>query len=84
MVDIYYVDSWDSEVMFIEINGKKVLANTWGFTGGNATQCGNSIYNDGMLTHVFEFTHTSSYIDIKFYSSLNEPTSNESWGFRNL
>lgn len=84
IVDVYYVDSWDNETMYIKVDGATKVSQA----SGNAFNiCGHpSIpeWVDRIRTHVIEMNHASSFFDISFSSSLDSHPGDESWGIRNF
>jgi hypothetical protein len=84
LVDVLFIDSWDNESFFMEVNGVKVITNTHSLNSATRAVCGSQSWKDKMKTFEYETAHTSSEIDISFFANLNEGATNEAWGVRNF
>lgn len=86
--DYYKIDSWDNEKgeMFWSGNGPAVdWEKQWNYSDG-VQRCGNSSSNylEDMAHGVVRVTHSGGDANFGFGSTLNEPSTNESFGVNNI
>ncbi|CAK58868.1 unnamed protein product (macronuclear) [Paramecium tetraurelia] len=76
------IDTWDNEYFYIFIDGIQAFSQQ--YTSILSTSlCGN-IWGEEILSITMSIPHVYQSILILMTSSLDEPTSNESWGFRDF
>ena len=90
--DFLQIDSWDTETITATVDGSTIWQQTYmghSFGGGTSqgTQiCGNPSQNasDEWLEYAENVqvnqSHTSSSLNVSFYTNLNSPAYDESWG----
>lgn len=83
--DAYFIDSWDGESYFLEVDN--VVRYTKVYTNGQISTiqyCGGS-WGDWFTTvTIGAFSHSATSLQLNFYSTLNQSSSDESWGFKNV
>ena len=82
--EAYWIDSWDSENLLLWVDGTLRFAESKPGTMGQL--CGVNVnWLDYYATRsTGAFSHTSSSITLKFNSTLDQGSTDESWGFRNI
>ena len=80
------IDTWDSvDWLDVYVNGVKQQRITNSNYDGTSSQCGNSGAYDRIINLSYTIgSHTSNSVEIKFISNLDEVTTNESWGIREI
>ena len=81
----YFIDSWDNEDLYLDVDGVRVYTEKWYYSKGAALICGISGTKDVVFdraSHIFP--HISSTMTIKFSSSLDEDPENESYGIKSI
>ena len=98
--DFYEIDSWDNETFNFRVDGVNIFSdniqhgfNDFGTVNNSAvsssdnglTDLGfNSAYPDQRFHYAFTINTTSTTLNIEFFSTLNQPLNDESWGIDNL
>ena len=85
LVDIYKIDSWDSEIFYINLDTQS-RQHVYVYTQDPVYArnfCGEG-WLDDMQTVYEIFNHSSIKFDLTMTSSLNQAPSDEAWGVNNL
>lgn len=87
----FKIDSWNSDSLFVMVDGISQQIVTWGLLTGTSNMCGdqnpfintyNPQYNEFTQSISVTFTHKASSLTLKLISSLKSWTG--SWGIREL
>lgn len=88
---VYKIDSWDDERLFVMVDGQSVDIRTWGTATGTTDICGdpsplidatNPNYNEHIVDVSVTVPHVDSTLVLQLVSSLDSWTG--SWGLRDL
>ncbi len=96
--DFYEIDSWDDEDFWVEVNGSRMIQDSFDFrridNPGKATKLlgGNSLtdlgFGSGLYDQTYRYTFSFNYsltdFSLEFGSTLNQPNDDESFGIDNL
>ena len=89
----YYVDSWDNERAFLEVDGaRRWLSEEIRYDNDGSTHlanCGNSntgnvLHKDSSSTETVIMEHTGNNLFLRFRAQLNSAATEESFGIDNL
>lgn len=81
--DAYWIDAWDGESLRLYVDG--ALRYSQSKSGLTGPLCGVAGYYDYKTTvYISPVPHNSSSLTLKFTSTLDEASTNESWGFKNI
>ena len=80
--DAYWIDSWDGEYLYFYVDWDIKWSQSK--PGTMAQYCGVSTYDYVSTVTVGPISHTSSTLVLYFWSSLDQGSTDESWGFTNL
>ena len=86
--DIYFIDSWDGEVLSLLVDGttrySQSYALSYGWTYTQYCGVGDTWYDYVTTVTTTTFAHTSSSLKLHFKSTLDQGSTDESWGFKNV
>ncbi|CAD8107342.1 unnamed protein product [Paramecium primaurelia] len=77
---VYKIDSWDNEKLIIEVDDAQIWTHVWS-VDTDSNYCGQ-FWTDSKVYIDLIFEHTNEEARIKFSSTLNQDSIDESWGFR--
>ena len=91
-VEVYWLDSWDNEWLYIYADDIPVFAQKKGRAYPAASSslttvtqvCGHKSYQDDHGVLDVSFYHSSTSLNLRFTSNLNSAPSDESWGVRSV
>ncbi|CAD8105868.1 unnamed protein product [Paramecium primaurelia] len=82
-VQLWKIDSWDNEIMFVLVDGF-IWQAKWHYSEG-ANLCGAANdWKEAFYNIEFEVPHNSPTVSIVLTSNLDEDALNESWAFRDF
>ena len=83
-VNLYFIDSWDTEWLYVNVDSTLVIQEINVFKNYTIDYCGFGwadhidAYNNGTATH------SASSLTISFYDNLDQPRTDESYGFKDF
>lgn len=91
-VEVYWLDSWDNEWLYIYADDIPVFAQRKGRPYPAASSsltavahmCGHASYHDDYGVLDVSFYHSSDTLNLRFTSNLNSAPTDESWGVRSI
>lgn len=82
-MQLWKIDSWDNEIMFVLVDGF-IWQAKWHYSEG-ANLCGAANdWKEAFYNIEFEVPHNSPTVSIVLTSNLDEDALNESWAFRDF
>lgn len=91
-IEIYWLDSWDNEWLYVYADEVPVLAQRkgWRYPAASSSLatvqhiCGSTRFPDDYGLLEISFYHNQTTLDLKITSSLDQVPSDESWGIRSI
>lgn len=82
----YFVDSWDNEYGRAYFDGSQIWSQQWMFNNGIGNICGRGVFRDYLPNsrYAVTATHAGGDATIKFDSTLDDLSWDESWGVDNI
>lgn len=83
-VNIYFIDSWDTEWLSVNVDSNTVIKSSNVFSSYTIDYCGYywADHIDAYLTGTA--SHSSSSLTISFYTNLDQKRNDESYGFKDF
>ncbi len=83
------IDSWDTEVMTLEVDAEVLATKTCVYTDPNGCnqvvqECGAPTFPDGQIVLAGELAHATNEALLELSTDLDEDANNEAWGLNGL
>jgi len=86
--NFFFIDSWDGETGFLNIDGNPMWVESYDHKMGAATGinvCGNATPEKNLMSHIdVTIPHTGSEVTLSFGATLDEHTCDESFGIDSI
>ncbi|KAL4476414.1 hypothetical protein ABPG74_010147, partial [Tetrahymena malaccensis] len=81
---VWKIDYWDNRNFFVQVDGQNKKTIQFSESSGKINICGFGSYNDLNSQQVVNITHSSSNLQLKFYTDLNSDVMTQSFALSNL
>ena len=82
--DAYFIDSWDSERYRLYVDNVLEFNEAWSHGSASYDYCGGSWDDRIVAKTIGSIAHTANTLTLKFTSTLDDSSDDESFGFKNI
>ncbi|KAL4493949.1 hypothetical protein ABPG72_021966 [Tetrahymena utriculariae] len=81
---VWKIDQWSNQNFFVSVDGQNKTAIQFSENSGSDNICGYGSFNDQNKKQFVNITHTSTTLNLKFFTDLNQDLMTESFALSNL